>query len=75
MGEDRIAKHIMYSTMDWEGRRRRRNPGPDLSKRYWDLALAFRGRLPREIRRGATWLSLCRDRPLYRTLCRGSPVT
>ena len=47
MGEDRIAKQIMYSTMDGEGRRRRRgNPGPDLSKRYWDLALAFRGRLP-----------------------------
>ena len=76
MDEGRIAKQIMYSTMGGEGRRRRRGgPGLDIGARYWNLALGFRAQLPREVPRGANWLTLCRNRAQYRSLCRGEPIT
>ena len=48
MGEGRIAKRIMYSTMAGEGRRRRRGaPCRDLGASCWELAQSFRSSLPR----------------------------
>ena len=63
----------MYSTMAGEGRRRRRGtPCRDLGASYWELAQSFRSSLPRgAVPRGANWLTLCGNRALYRSLCRG----
>jgi hypothetical protein len=76
MGDERLAKQMLYATMHCPGRSRRLGrPSRNLCTMYADTVAAhmtpaaLRRRLGHEVPRGSTWLSLCQNRDSYRALC------
>jgi hypothetical protein len=76
MPDTRIAKQAMHSTMFAPGRSRRLGrPHRGLSHTYSELVSehmsrqALRERTGTVFPRGTTWLTLCQDRAIYRSLC------
>ena len=75
MGDERLVKQMLHATMHRPGRSRRLGrPRRDLCATYADAIArymtpaALRAR-DKEVPRGSTWLSLCRNRDEYRHLC------
>lgn len=73
MGEGRLAKQMLYSTMFAEGRRRRvgrQTTFTQLTEQYGDLVHQLRGKLrARGYPRGTTWLDVCQNRAAFRAIC------
>lgn len=70
MGDSRLAKQMLYSTMAGEGRTRKRGrQAPTLCRAYSDLAKqrVCRRRLrDHGLPVGTTWLQLCQDRSIWK---------
>ena len=70
MGDNRLAKQMLYSTMAGVGRTRKRGrQPPTLCRKYNDLAKqrVCRGRLRENgFPVGSTWYQLCQDRGAWK---------